>query len=583
MKRVLYIILFAFIAYSVSSCRLTRTEMNEPSCPVPPEKICQPDKFDPSMDTSDYATMIRSAGYVLRELNLNTPSNNEWQLTFNGDNAYLTQDSANIQHIAKYDMETADEFNFIENIDCESGLHIGTIKFSGNEIFCAAGETSNLNPYRQIKIYNSSLNQNIIHLGDQVKFGNKTLSDKWVSQPAFSPDGKFMFFVCDDDSGYGGTDIFYAVKVNDGWGKPINCGSIVNTACDELSPFISKNGDFLYFASEGHETLGGYDLFRSKINYEGDNLKFSQPQNLLEPINTQFNELFAESPSDPDSLLYFSSDRKGSFDIYVMVSPGSLTKFRMKKDFHVKHKPPKSLELKKPETVNDTKTKIDKIAIIDSTNSFLLKGKVFSARTRLPLDSAEINIEWHDSLKTESSNKTGAFSVRLNRGNPYEISVHKQYYSYDKYFFNSDSVPAGGVVNHDFYLPEYAVIRINFPFDNFTDPYQFTLDSNGAETNVTWDKELDIAAQDILASLDKIDKIVLVGHTDDQGTKEYNIGLGTRRVTFVIDELVKRGVPRNIMVSRSAGKGEPLPKKAGEDIENYRKRLRRVVLEKFYK
>jgi outer membrane protein OmpA-like peptidoglycan-associated protein len=86
-----------------------------------------------------------------------------------------------------------------------------------------------------------------------------------------------------------------------------------------------------------------------------------------------------------------------------------------------------------------------------------------------------------------------------------------------------------------------------------------------------------------MLAVEQIDKIVLVGHTDDVGSDEYNYNLGNRRVDFVIDELVKLGVPRNLLYGRSAGEKEPLSKYSNEELSQYRKRLRRVTMEKFFK
>jgi outer membrane protein OmpA-like peptidoglycan-associated protein len=126
-------------------------------------------------------------------------------------------------------------------------------------------------------------------------------------------------------------------------------------------------------------------------------------------------------------------------------------------------------------------------------------------------------------------------------------------------------------------------MRINFPLDEYQNPYKYTLDSLGTETNRTWEEELHLLTTNILKSKAKIKKIILVGHTDDIASEEYNIQLGRRRVQFVISELIKLGVPQELLEGRSAGKNEPLTRLDNEDISIYRKRLRRVTLEKILK
>ncbi|MGB9911925.1 MAG: OmpA family protein, partial [Candidatus Kapaibacteriota bacterium] len=75
---------------------------------------------------------------------------------------------------------------------------------------------------------------------------------------------------------------------------------------------------------------------------------------------------------------------------------------------------------------------------------------------------------------------------------------------------------------------------------------------------------------------------VLVGHTDDVGTEEYNLRLGKNRVDFIIKQLVARGVSPEILEGQTAGKSQPLPRRADEDLTTYRKRLRRVEISKIY-
>lgn len=164
----------------------------------------------------------------------------------------------------------------------------------------------------------------------------------------------------------------------------------------------------------------------------------------------------------------------------------------------------------------------------------------------------------------------------------YEITAQKPGYYFDTKRIN---LPDDGInaINLDFYLPQSGIIRINFPLDEYRNPYKHTLDSNGVETERTWQEELDLVAENILLAPDKIDKVILVGHTDDIGTDDYNMSLGLRRVEFIISELVKRNVPRSILIGRSAGEREMLERRKNENIDIYRKRLRRVVIEKYYK
>ncbi|HNJ88266.1 MAG TPA: hypothetical protein PLT99_02220 [Chitinophagales bacterium] len=132
-----------------------------------------------------------------------------------------------------------------------------------------------------------------------------------VGHPATTPDGNILIFASDKQGGKGGTDLYYCMKRNGNWSEPKSMGDVINTAGDELYPFMTADGT-LYFASNYHPGFGGFDLF--KCEREGDH--WSTPENLGMPVN---------SPQDDygftmkNGVGYFSSNRPGGMggdDIY---------------------------------------------------------------------------------------------------------------------------------------------------------------------------------------------------------------------------------------------------------------------------
>jgi tetratricopeptide (TPR) repeat protein len=123
-----------------------------------------------------------------------------------------------------------------------------------------------------------------------------------------------LYFSSDREGGFGGKDIYVVEKLNNGkWGKPVNLGETINTPYNDDAPFVAANGD-LYFASQGHSTMGGYDIFVSKSTADGR----GTPENLGYPINTPGDDIFFNINED-SSKAYFSSERVGGFglqDIY---------------------------------------------------------------------------------------------------------------------------------------------------------------------------------------------------------------------------------------------------------------------------
>ena len=130
----------------------------------------------------------------------------------------------------------------------------------------------------------------------------------WESQGVFSPDGKYLYFVSNRPGGYGGKDIWRSEIKDDKFLSPENLGDRINTMYDEMSPFVHADNLTLYFASDGHIGLGGYDLFVSRRDSAGRD--WNSPKNLGFPINTHNteNSLIVSSNG---STAYFSSDKHG--------------------------------------------------------------------------------------------------------------------------------------------------------------------------------------------------------------------------------------------------------------------------------
>ena len=142
-----------------------------------------------------------------------------------------------------------------------------------------------------------------------INFGPSINSEHQEKSACFSLDKKTLYFSSNRPGGYGGFDLYKAKQLPNGaWGIAVNLGPIINTKHNEDAPFMHADGETFYFSSEGHSTMGGFDIFKS---YERANKYWSTPVNIGYPINTVENDIYFTTSKDNKSG-YYSSDREGS-------------------------------------------------------------------------------------------------------------------------------------------------------------------------------------------------------------------------------------------------------------------------------
>jgi len=146
---------------------------------------------------------------------------------------------------------------------------------------------------------------------------NKNINTKyWESHGYISESGDILIFASDRPGGYGGLDLYISKKVSGDWGPAVNLGPEINTSLNEDRPFLINKGKTLFFSSQGHTTIGGYDLFRSDL--QPNNL-WSQPVNLGYPLNTPDDNIFFMPMPDGGSgycAIFKEAEGSGNYDIY---------------------------------------------------------------------------------------------------------------------------------------------------------------------------------------------------------------------------------------------------------------------------
>lgn len=131
-----------------------------------------------------------------------------------------------------------------------------------------------------------------------------------------------MFFASDIPGGYGGYDLYYALRLPNGsFSKPANMGPSINTEYDENYPYLSSDSRILRFASNGTNSMGGYDVFECKRKGNGNTVNWSLPENLGFPINDTYDDRIVSFP-DNERYAFVSKFREGGFgflDIYKAI------------------------------------------------------------------------------------------------------------------------------------------------------------------------------------------------------------------------------------------------------------------------
>lgn len=147
------------------------------------------------------------------------------------------------------------------------------------------------------------------------KLGNEINSRFQEASACFSPDQQTLYFSSNRPEGFGGKDLYRVKRLPNGmWSLPKNLGPNINTEFDEDAPFIDVDDQTLYFASKGHQNMGGYDIFRTTRS--GKN--WSTPENMGYPVNTVDDDIYLALDAGARSG-YYSSDKTGGYgqhDIY---------------------------------------------------------------------------------------------------------------------------------------------------------------------------------------------------------------------------------------------------------------------------
>jgi hypothetical protein len=580
MFRLSLILLLPFLIF-LGSCRaiLPDSVNKDLVCPPPPTQDCYPQRFiGRGTDTSSQgkSRFMR----ITQVEGLNNPLIDEWNITFlNTNEGWSTVSASGRQQLRKISLNDPDLLSAQQPMEQEEPGALGFITRSKGLILGSMLRADN---------YPGDADIVRLRISDKsiytTPFPQISRLLHWDAQPALSPDGRFLFFTSDRDQQIQGTDIYVSMRINDStWTEPKHCGRNVNSRCDEISPFVALDGKTLLFSSSGHANVGGYDLFSSIFDSEllakgilaGDSVQiesaFSRAGNLGVPINTPDDEMFPSSPvSTYDTLLYYTSNQmkpglENAFDLYVL---------------HPGYNPDSLIKLAQAQIPIGTR---QKAARIDPRELIMVEGRVIDEKSRKPVKNAEVTSSTYperELIDQQLTDTSGRYKIKVATDRNVEISAESEKQFFDSYIGRFSKSDSNALISMPIVLPERISLRINFPTDEFKNPYEFVLDSNGNQTTLRWTEALLQVARNLIKYQKRIGKLVLTGHTDEVGTDAYNLGLGKRRVEFIAAQLRSAGVPAEMLETRSEGERTPLPRRQGEETEQFYKRCRRVDLYK---
>ena len=339
-------------------------------------------------------------------------------------------------------------------------------------------------------------------------------SAAWDSQPAVTPDGSTLYFVSNRPGGLGGYDIWKTMLNAEGeWSKPVNLGPEINTAFDEMTPFVHPDGRTLYFSSNGWPGLGNMDIYYSRAQENGS---WGKPVNIGYPINT-FSEETGLIVTPDGSTGMFSSvlkDGFGDMDIYRFDLPTAA----------------------KPLPI----TYVKGIVRDKETKNFLeAKVQVVNLKTK--------EMKFNDF----TSKDNGEFLAVMPLGSSYAFNAISDGYLFYSDNFELTTTAAGRPYVLEIFLdklkPGGNVILKNIFFD--TNKYELL---TASVTELTSLLELLQANQTI--------GIEIQGHTDNVGNAADNQKLSLQRAKAVYDYLINNKIEADRLSFKGFGATVPIAK-----------------------
>ncbi|WP_420576931.1 OmpA family protein [Ekhidna sp.] len=360
------------------------------------------------------------------------------------------------------------------------------------------------------------------------------IAEAWDSTPAFSPDGTTLYFSSTREGGYGGADLYQA-KVNrrGRWVDVRNLGPEINTAGDEMFPYVSEDGS-LYFSSDGHPGFGKLDMFRAVR--EGGTISIN---NLGKPMNSSADD-FGLYQFDLQKGFFTSNRRggKGDDDIYTYVN-------------------------------DDPDLKIVNYFLTGVTVTKDDAGQEII----LPNTKVSLTADNGDVLDASFTGADGQFKFRVYPEEHYDLISEKT----DYFTVRKDFTTIGKTVDKTT-LTEF-ITDINFETKIMMDP--IVLEKAIVLENIYYDLDKANIRPDAALVLDSLVQIMndnpeiyieLGSHTDSRADDDYNMKLSQRRAQSAVSYIINEGIESDRIVAKGYGETKLIIKNAQTEEQHQKNR-----------
>jgi peptidoglycan-associated lipoprotein len=404
----------------------------------------------------------------------------------------------------------------------------GCVAFTpdGRTMVFAKGNTGKKKGAEDVDLYISRF-RNGVWMEPQVITGGVNTPDFWDSTPAFSPDGRTLYFASNRKGGSGGTDLYSAQMDSRGrFARVRNLGPEINTPGNEMFPYVADDGK-LYFASDGHPGYGGLDLFVVKRSSGQTTI-----ENLGEPVNSSSDD-FGIFLFRPDRG-FFTSNReggKGDDDIYTFVNEDPDLRVI---NYYLAG-------------VTYTPDKEGKLQVLPNTKVSILDAKRELMQDYVTGNDGKFLFRVYDNEDYNLVGETEGYLVKRQEYSTKGRSVDPKTLRELVTNITFDTILV---------LDKIEINKI-FVLENIY--YEF----NKYDIRPDAARELDKLVQ-ILIDNPEI-KIELSSHTDSVDTEEYNMWLSQKRAESAVNYLVKRGIANDRLVAKGYGESRPIARNTNPD------------------